>query len=694
MDIILTYPAWLLLLCLLLGALYAFLLYRFDPKTRDLPNTLRWSLASLRFLLILFISFFLLEPLVRTEETEVEEPSFVIVQDASASILYGGDSAYYAGDFPRELDEMAETLDEELKVRRVAFGQRLIDSIPMGFPEKRTDISRALQAISERYRDRNLSGVVLATDGIYTSGTDPRYLAERVGAPVHTLALGDTTVKKDLIVQEVSHNRYAYLGNRFPLEMVVRGRKAEGERSELTVRDEQGEQLYKEELAFDKEEELKVKKAQLEADSVGLRKYTVRVKPVEDESSLENNERDVHLEVLDSRRQVLILAHAPHPDVRALKWAIESKNSYEAESGVARDFEGDIRDKDLLILHQLPSRDHALRSTLERAEEQDIPVLFVFGAETDHAELGRYSVGVKVQGGDSKLDEASALFEKDFKDFDIGAAGKEAEEWPPLNVPFGDWSVSDGVHSLFSKQVGKVGTDDPLWGFVQKGERKIGLITGEGLWRWRLANMASSGSVKQFDRIVEKSVQFLSSRDDKSRFRVDGDKEFQEDERIVLRAELYDKSYELLNEPEVEMKIIDAEGKEYSFAFSRTSNAYRLDAGRLPVGEYRYEAKVEWEGDTLAEEGVFRVTPVQLESARTVADHGLLYDLSRRTGGEMFHPEDMGAFASRILEGDAASPVRYTQERMSDLIGWKWLFLPLLLLMTLEWGIRKRSGVY
>jgi hypothetical protein len=36
----------------------------------------------------------------------------------------------------------------------------------------------------------------------------------------------------------------------------------------------------------------------------------------------------------------------------------------------------------------------------------------------------------------------------------------------------------------------------------------------------------------------------------------------------------------------------------------------------------------------------------------------------------------------------------YAHEQYSDLIGLRWLFLPILLLLTLEWVMRRRNGAY
>ncbi len=693
MDIITTYPAWFTVFCVLLGGAYAFLLYRFDPRTKDFPSWVRRSLAILRFLLIFIIAFLLLRPLIRTQRTEVEEPIIAVLQDVSASVPLGKDSAFYKTEYPEKLEALNKRLSESYKLRRFSFGSSLRDSIPEGYPAKQTDLARALEGIRERFRDRNLGAVILATDGIYNTGADPRYLADGIDAPIHSIALGDTTVRKDLILKELLHNRYAYQGNRFPIEAVVRAQKAKGTNSVVTI-EHDGEELYRKEVEFDRDPDMKLIKTTLEADSAGLQRYVVRISPVDGEVSKRNNVKELFIEVLESKRKVLTLAHAPHPDIRALKWAIEQKNSYKVSTKLAESGDVKLDGTDLLVLHQLPSEEHGISTLLETAKEQKIPVLFVFGSATSYSELNPFLPGLSIKGQSERTDEAEPVYDDNFGLFDIGEAGKKASEWPPLNVPFGDWKIGKGLDPLFRKKVGQVSTKEPLWAFGKKGGQKVGMITGEGIWRWRLHDMAGNGNTKAFDRLLEKTVQYLSVREDKSRFRVEGEKEYRENEPILFTAELYDRSYELINEPEVRMTVRNEEGKAYPFAFSKTSDSYRLNAGSLPVGEYSYKAKAGLEGDTLIERGRFTVTPVRIERSRTVADHGLLYDLARKTGGRVFYPEAIGAIPDSIKNSKTIKPLRYTQERMTDLIVWKWLFLPLLLLMSIEWILRKRMGAY
>jgi hypothetical protein len=95
-----------------------------------------------------------------------------------------------------------------------------------------------------------------------------------------------------------------------------------------------------------------------------------------------------------------------------------------------------------------------------------------------------------------------------------------------------------------------------------------------------------------------------------------------------------------------------------------------------------------------AASGAFTVSPTQLELEATRADHQLLYSLSNNSGGELFYPLELNELAEAIYKKQNIKPVLYSSTRTEPLINLRWLFIPILLLLVLEWGIRKFNGGY
>jgi hypothetical protein len=242
--------------------------------------------------------------------------------------------------------------------------------------------------------------------------------------------------------------------------------------------------------------------------------------------------------------------------------------------------------------------------------------------------------------------------------------------------------------------VSVVETEQPLWVFSEVDGHKTSLTCGEGLWRWRLIDHAENDDHQLFDELVSRTVQFLATKEDRRQFRVYGKDRFDEDQRIILEAELYNQSYELINDPEVTVTCTDQDGNAFEFVFSRTQTAYYLDAGKLPVGQYTYVARVKFDGKESRSNGEFLVAPIQVESVRTTADHQLLYKIASNSGGQLYYPNQVASIVSDIKGKEDIVPVIYSSEHLRELIESRWLFFLFLGLLAIEWFIRKFNGGY
>ena len=95
MNIVTEYPAWLIILCVALGAIYSFVLYYKVSVFDELAVWIKWAMSVFRFLVVSILAFLLLNPLLKTVFREVEKPIIIIAQDNSESLIIAGDSAYY-----------------------------------------------------------------------------------------------------------------------------------------------------------------------------------------------------------------------------------------------------------------------------------------------------------------------------------------------------------------------------------------------------------------------------------------------------------------------------------------------------------------------------------------------------------------------------------------------------------------------
>ncbi len=695
MTIITDAPSWLILACILMGAVYAGALYFRDRFNRTYGSRLAGLLAAMRFGVVTLIAFFLLKPLIKTIQREVEKPIIIIAQDNSQSLSLVKDSAMYKTTYLDQLKSLKDALGEDYDVRSYSFGDQIregLDSISL--QEKETNFSGLLEEINTKFAGRNLGALIIGSDGIYNKGSNPIYAYNKLNAPVYTVALGDTTVRKDALIAEVAANRLAYLNNKFPISISVEGRKCAGETVQVTV-SHKGNTVFSQPVTFDGNRSSKTIDLTQDAKTVGLQKYTVTISNLNGEITYANNRKDVFIEVLDSRQKVLILASSPHPDVNAMREAIASNDAYSISTELVSKFNGNINDYNLIIFHQLPSSGSQGLNLVKNAIDQNIPSLFIWGANTDFNAFNTLGLGYALSGYRNTNTDINAAVMEGYSLFQIEKITADLiATAPPLSVPFGDFEVSPGANIFVRQQVGQISTSKPLIAFNKKNENKIGLIAGEGIWRWRINAFRQFETHDVFNGMVSKMVQYLASKEDKSLFRVNGPTDFPENIAISFDAELYNASYEAVIDKEISMVIKNEEGREFPYTFSPLNGRYKLNAGSLPVGNYTYVASTVSEGQTLKEIGEFSVSPLQAELTNTIADHKLLAQFARENGGEMVYPDAVNSLVEKIKAREEITSVSYETKQLNDLINFRWLLFLILLLLGGEWLLRKRAGTY
>jgi len=172
-EIIFSFPAWYLILCLALSASAAWFLYKVKVFGEEDRLWLRRGLGALRFLFLFGLTFLLLEPMVKNQVRELEKPVVALVVDNSSSMRMQKDSAALEAQIKSCLDQLEEGLGEDHEVRVYLAGTDLNEGGAPTFEEEASNISKSLKLIDNQYENQNLGAVVLFSDGLYNQGVYP-----------------------------------------------------------------------------------------------------------------------------------------------------------------------------------------------------------------------------------------------------------------------------------------------------------------------------------------------------------------------------------------------------------------------------------------------------------------------------------------------------------------------------------------
>ncbi|MGB1040781.1 MAG: hypothetical protein ACPGVD_07915 [Flavobacteriales bacterium] len=691
MKLLLNSPLWYILICILLAGLGAYFLYRKDKNLSELSVLWKRVLGALRFLSLFFITFLLLEPLLEYSKTKVEKPILIIAHDNSESMIFNKDSAIFASQIQRKFKELKNNLSTDYEVINYSFGKEVKEGSEFSFGDKQTNLSGFFNEIQNRYYNRNLGGIIIASDGIYNKGSNPVYEVEKLkNIPVYSIAVGDTLPKKDVYIDQLFYNKLAYKGNKFPILVEVKGEQFNGKSVSVELI-KSGKVLGKEIITFDSKFSIKKVQFEAEAKNTGLQKYTIRVSRIDGEETYSNNSQTFFVDVLETKQRILLLAYSPHPDIQAVKNALATNENYEVNVNLVSNFNGNLKDYNLVVLHNLPNSEKEISSVLKSS----VPKLFVLGNQVNYEVFNKLKVGLNVKGV-SDFTESSAYYNSKFGSFNVSSGLSElVSNAPPLQVPFSNtYQLSNKMEVAFYQRIGPVKTKYPVLSFASNENGKTGLLIGEGLWRWKMYDYSENGNTEVFNELILQTAQYLVAKEDKSRFKIEGKTRYEEGDEIVFGAEVYNKSYELITTPEVKIKLKNEENQEFDYVFSTKDDTYSLNAGKLASGIYSYRASTNLDGKIKVKTGEFSVQKVQLESNNTQANHQLLYNISDISGGKLVSLNETNDILESITSNENLVDVIYEEKEIDDLIYLKYLFFFILALLGIEWFVRKRNGGY
>ncbi len=678
----------LVFLCVALGVGYAYALYTAKHPWGTTTNRL---LFGLRAVLTTVLAFLLLGPTLKWIQTETEQPTLVFLVDNSLSVAETTDSLTRAR-WWTELTRVQRQLEARDHTIEVVG---LNGSDPRYVNQTSSDLTTAIRTQLQKYEGKNLAGFVLVSDGLYNEGTSPLYMPLR--QPVYTVGVGDTTERTDVAIQSLVYNKIAYQGNQFPLRAEVRlSGRVDGDIVVALSRD--GNVLARQTQPV-AGKSLLVFDFVMDAQATGLQRVDVVATVLPAERNTRNNRASAFVDVVEGKRKIVLVAPAPHPDIKALRSVLDQNPNYElivhipgiSPTDASLLTPGAVQ---LAIFHQPLDREGKTGALFSSFAKSNTSMLLLLGPRSRLDQLPSYGMGLTFTNG-NPWEQVTAVVNPAFRDFvfDEKTPGTFAS-FPPVQAPFGKFGYPPNAQVLLYQQIGSLVTDRPLLLSWEDGARKIAALTGEGMWRWRLREYADRNQTTAFDEVFSKLIQYLSTSDDKRRFRSFPLKnEFTSAEPVVFESQVYNSLFEPIYGFTVALEITNEAGQRtpYTYVTGPGSSRYRI--GDLNEGIYRYRASTVLDGQREEVTGQFLVTPQTVESQNLTADFGLLRKLSAETGGRFYLPSQLEQLSHDMLQQKPQAILR-AREQFDPLINVKFLFVVLVLLLATEWFLRKYLGAY
>ena len=449
---------WLIVVGVLIGVAYATILY-YRIKTPWSKRT-NYVLAGLRFLMVTQLTLLLFGPLIRQIQNTKEPPSLVIAIDNSQSITEIEDTTSI-NTFKENLVTLEQTFSSKGYTTEIRTLNKVVEkNTDFQFNENSSNLNALLQGIQNDYESRNLANVILFSDGLYNIGNNPAY--HPYNFPISAVGLGDTTQRPDLNLNAILYNKISYQGNKFPIVAELFSYNLAG--NTVTLQLEKGKTVIEQKQIkiinknqFDQVEFL------VEAAESGMSRYSIRAIPVEGEFTISNNAKEAFIDIIDGKQKILLVASSPHPDINAIKSALESNENYELVTFISG-INKYIEDKyDAVVLHQVPDKRRKYQQILSKIQKEKIPAFFIYGNQSDINRFNQINGAVQIQPISYQRDNVFPFYNNAFAKFLYNSENIEAlNDFSPVKVPFANFNIQPQSEVMLYQKVGKVNTQKPL----------------------------------------------------------------------------------------------------------------------------------------------------------------------------------------------------------------------------------------
>ena len=663
----------------IIALLLALFQYAYKSKIKGVRS---WLLSALRFITLFSIFMLLINPKFDKVTYYNEKPNLVVAIDNSESINYLNQSQNTSNILNTLKNN--EALNSNFNLEVYSFGKEIHPTDSLSFDEKQSNMALVFERLAEVYNN-SMSPTVLISDGNQTYGTDYAYATKRYKQPVFPIILGDTTTYTDIKIQQLNVNRYAYLKNKFPVEIIA---TYNGNASVNTVlRITAGATtVFSQPISFSKSETSRVVNLTLPANRVGVVSYRAEIVPLDNEKNTINNVKNFAVEVIDQKTNVAIVSDIIHPDLGALKKSIESNEQRKADILSTIEFLNSSEDFQLVVVYQPTNNFRALFKEIDRLKLNKIVIA---GTKTNWALLNQLQSNYKQQLT-NQTEEYQPSLNQNYATFIVD--NLNFGDFPPLKAEFGETTFSVPFETILYKTINGTEIDEPLFASFEINDRREALILGEGIWRWRAQAFLNENSFNTFDNFIGKLVQYLSTNKRRTRLNVNYESFYNGNDNVKITAQFFNKNYEFEDNANlnITLKNLDTD-QEQSFPFVLKNTNYEVDLSGLDAGDYAFTVKVN--NENIAKSGELKILDYNVEQQFLNANVSKLQSLAETSNGTPYFIDNTTSIIDDLLSDSRFATIQKSTKKVVPLIDWKYLLALIVLSLSAEWFIRKYNGL-
>ncbi|MGB5781888.1 MAG: VWA domain-containing protein [Eudoraea sp.] len=653
--------------------------YYYKSKSK---GTLYIALSFLRFVALFCVFLLLINPKITKEQYSLEKANLIILADNTSSIGQANGVNQLVN--AKKLIEENTNIAEKFDISEYVFGTELNSLDSLSFSEKATNIGRALSSLNEIFAGSN-TAILMLTDGNQTLGEDYEFSGGRQKFPIYPMVVGDTTSYQDIRIDQVNTNKYAFLKNKYPMEIFVSYQGNNTVSTTLTIT-EAGQNLYREQILLSETENSQIINTVLNASTVGIKNIKISLSPLENERNITNNSRQIGIEVIDEKTNIALVSNMLHPDLGALKKAIESNEQRSVSIIKPSLSPNELEQFDLFIIYQ---PDTSFEKVYSYIESKGANIFTITGPKTDWTFLNKVQNSFQKNSYDQK-EEVTPILNAGFTHFDI--SDLVVSEFPPVETTLGELLITASYENMLSQRIKGVDLNEPLFTVLETNLRREAILLGENIWKWRVQSYREDQEFKKFDDFISKVILFLANSKPRSRLTLEYENIYQGFNKATIKATYFDETFVFDNNATLNLILSGIENNtSRQIPMLLKNGYYEADISTLPSGDYSFTASVK--DENLTKTGKFTILDYDLEKQLLSSNYKKLDRLAKSTNATLYFPSQVSKFIEDIIKDNRFVPIQKSKQNVVSLIDFKILLGIIVAALTAEWFIRKYNGL-
>jgi hypothetical protein len=679
---------------------YTYFVYRFTiPTTSFFVKAFLFSLRSISLLLIITILF---EPSLSLNYSIVEKPHNVLFMDNSTSIVNKDSlkrSEYvhkFISDFKNNTEGNVNFFTFGKEVTKRVIG----DNFKLNFEEEATNFDNITNSLKSK---ENISSVTIISDGIINDGSNSYSTFEKLGIPIYTVAIGDTTEPSDISIKKVSFNKLIYINKETEIKSRIKNSKLAGKKVFVTLRNRSGI-LEKKQILLN-ENGLNNVSFSYTPTLLGKQRLKIAVSQLSEEESLENNNYPFVLDVLNDKIKVLLLAGAPSADLSTLTQSLLrndniklnkiiqiSRNRFLDESN----FETKLDSADIIVMIDFPSTNtpnKLLDNVKDLLQNKKTPFFIVLSQSLDYQKLSIFGKQLTFLVERVSKERISTQININSNN---NVLIKNLNGWEKLSPIYTNTTLlklKSGTTLIASGVNRNSGFQFPLIFSSKIASSRSIVLNGINFWKWRLQSDNSVNNL--FNGFIANSVKWLYANNNQKRIFVNSTKEiYNSNEEIEFSGNIFDESLTPRSDAVITVKI---KGENFEKSLKLSSIKDGKYEGKINIsqpGDYNFVADISIPGEQNSRvNGKFSILKVNIENNNFVLNSNYLMFISNITSGKSFDINNYSNLFEEINRLSKLQTKKKIVETKYDIWTNEWTLVLIILLFAIEWFIRKRKGM-